>query len=143
MKKLNLEQLHAEFDVINEAESNSIKGGDWLVDFYNSHGSGTYSGSQVMEWGNDYYGDGGYGGGDWWQGNGNPCNPIQLNEVVISSGSSDIAYFDFAWSGTTNRLVYAFEALYNGFVLLGNGGVWVWNNSNDLWDVHGEPYGGY
>ncbi|MGB4775958.1 MAG: C39 family peptidase [Daejeonella sp.] len=87
MKKLNLKQLHAEFDVINEAESNSIKGGDWIMDFYNSHGSGTYSGSDIMAWGNDTYGGGYGGGGDWWQGQGNPSNPIQLNEVVISGGS--------------------------------------------------------
>ena len=53
MKKLNLEQLYEECDVITESEANSIKGGDWITDFFNSHPSGTYSQSEVMTWGNN------------------------------------------------------------------------------------------
>ena len=78
---LNLQQLHAECDVINESESNSIKGGDWLTDFFNSHPQGTYSGSEVSAWGNDYYGGyGGYAGADWWQGYGSSSNPIHYTK---------------------------------------------------------------
>ncbi|MGB4775956.1 MAG: hypothetical protein WBP45_12335 [Daejeonella sp.] len=135
MKKLNLEQLHAELDVINEAESNSIKGGDWIMDFYNSHGSGTYSGSQVMEWGNDTYGGGGggygSGGGDWWQGYGNFNDPIQLNEVVISSGNNN-------GSGTTIGIQTG-----NGWDYYNNsGGGFTWDPDSSGYYSGGGSYGG-
>jgi hypothetical protein len=51
--KLNFDQLDVEFDLINAVESNSIKGGDWITDFFNTHGTGVYT---EKDWNDPGYG---------------------------------------------------------------------------------------
>ena len=100
MKKINLEQLYFECDIINESEANSIKGGDQITDFFNSHPQGTYSQSEVMTWGDNTYGSN--ADADWWKGYGGYNNPIALNEVVVYGGVSRGIGFSTKQFGTNN-----------------------------------------
>lgn len=36
-------------------------------------------------------------------------------------------YFDYVWSGTSNPIIFAGEALYNGGVSVANAGIWIYN----------------
>ncbi len=44
-----------------------------------------------------------------------------IGEVTVYGDPSIVQLKEYAWSGTDNRLVYFFEAGYNGFVLIYNG----------------------
>ncbi|MFA5296677.1 MAG: hypothetical protein WC389_00545 [Lutibacter sp.] len=36
-------------------------------------------------------------------------------------------YLKYSWSGTSNPLIFAGEAVYNGGVSIANAGIWIWN----------------
>ena len=38
-----------------------------------------------------------------------------------------IGYFEYSWSGTSNPLIFAFEACANGLKAAANGCIWVYN----------------
>ncbi|WP_304066877.1 hypothetical protein [Pedobacter glucosidilyticus] len=86
--KLNLAELELISEVIENKELKTIKGGyDWLYNFYNTHGEGTYSGAFVDNWyDTNYYSQDPWGN---YGGYGAPNNPLPLAEVIVTGSSSN------------------------------------------------------
>ncbi len=58
----------------------------------------------------------------------NNCGVQEMSTVEMREvDGGKVEYFQYHWVETDNPLIYAGSALVNGFKLIGNGGIWIYN----------------
>lgn len=129
--KLNLDQLHNECDVINKSDLNTIKGGDWITDFFNSHPQGTYTSA---DWGTPSAPTVATGGSSF--------DINAFSNLVFHSGGTAAGTVDYSNSNDSEMMMFTFAQDDSDDQVSGYGGYYYSSNYGDYSSNYGE-YGGY